>query len=65
MSPVYTKRMDLHLRNNLPWFMIRTKKAMEERKKIEFYFKISILPRDGISIPNYSGWMPRASQSLS
>eukprot|EP00957_Ditylum_brightwellii_P145839 11105202-Ditylum_brightwellii.AAC.1 len=30
MSPVYTKRMDLHPRNNLPQFMIRTKKNMEE-----------------------------------
>eukprot|EP00957_Ditylum_brightwellii_P103413 7879785-Ditylum_brightwellii.AAC.1 len=30
MSPVYTKRMDLHLRNNVPWLMIRTKKTMEE-----------------------------------
>jgi hypothetical protein len=30
MSPVYTTRMDLHPRNNLPWLMIRTKKTMEE-----------------------------------
>eukprot|EP00957_Ditylum_brightwellii_P105775 8066632-Ditylum_brightwellii.AAC.1 len=30
MSPVYTKRMDLHSRNNLPWLMTRTKKIMEE-----------------------------------
>eukprot|EP00957_Ditylum_brightwellii_P145304 11066812-Ditylum_brightwellii.AAC.1 len=30
MPPVYTKRMGLHPRNNLPWLMIRTKKAMEE-----------------------------------
>eukprot|EP00957_Ditylum_brightwellii_P145552 11082578-Ditylum_brightwellii.AAC.1 len=30
MPPVYTKRMDLHPRKNLPWLMIRTKKAMEE-----------------------------------
>eukprot|EP00957_Ditylum_brightwellii_P006212 470410-Ditylum_brightwellii.AAC.1 len=30
MSPVYTKRMDLHPTNNLPWLMIRTKKTMEE-----------------------------------
>eukprot|EP00957_Ditylum_brightwellii_P048849 3706303-Ditylum_brightwellii.AAC.1 len=30
MQPVYTKRMDLHQRNNPPWIMIRTKKTMEE-----------------------------------
>eukprot|EP00957_Ditylum_brightwellii_P051849 3932050-Ditylum_brightwellii.AAC.1 len=30
MSPVFTKRIDLHPRNNLPWPMIRTKKTMEE-----------------------------------
>eukprot|EP00957_Ditylum_brightwellii_P109906 8383688-Ditylum_brightwellii.AAC.1 len=30
MPPVYTNRMDLHSRNNLPWLMIRTKKTMEE-----------------------------------
>eukprot|EP00957_Ditylum_brightwellii_P079656 6057058-Ditylum_brightwellii.AAC.1 len=30
MSLVYTKRMDLHPRNNLPWLMIRTGKTMEE-----------------------------------
>eukprot|EP00957_Ditylum_brightwellii_P181022 13790537-Ditylum_brightwellii.AAC.1 len=30
MPPVYTKRMDLNPRNNLPWLMIRTKKTMEE-----------------------------------
>eukprot|EP00957_Ditylum_brightwellii_P032510 2463517-Ditylum_brightwellii.AAC.1 len=30
MPPVYTKRMDLHPRNNLTWLMIRTKKTMEE-----------------------------------
>eukprot|EP00957_Ditylum_brightwellii_P131667 10041448-Ditylum_brightwellii.AAC.1 len=30
MPPVYIRRMDLHPRNNLPWFMIRTKKTMEE-----------------------------------
>jgi hypothetical protein len=30
MPPVYTKRMDLHPRNNLPWLMIKTKKTMEE-----------------------------------
>eukprot|EP00957_Ditylum_brightwellii_P180613 13757937-Ditylum_brightwellii.AAC.1 len=30
ISPVYPKRMDLHPRKNLPWFMIRTKKTMKE-----------------------------------
>eukprot|EP00957_Ditylum_brightwellii_P143070 10901006-Ditylum_brightwellii.AAC.1 len=30
MSPVYTKKMDLHPRNNPPWLMIRTKKTMEK-----------------------------------
>eukprot|EP00957_Ditylum_brightwellii_P002939 224403-Ditylum_brightwellii.AAC.1 len=30
MPPVYTKRMDLHPRNNLPLLMIRTKKTMED-----------------------------------
>eukprot|EP00957_Ditylum_brightwellii_P023196 1750329-Ditylum_brightwellii.AAC.1 len=30
MSPVYTKRIFLHPRNNLPWLMISTKKIMEE-----------------------------------
>eukprot|EP00957_Ditylum_brightwellii_P188510 14351251-Ditylum_brightwellii.AAC.1 len=30
MPPVYTKRMNLHPWNNLPWLMIRTKKIMEE-----------------------------------
>eukprot|EP00957_Ditylum_brightwellii_P086624 6591005-Ditylum_brightwellii.AAC.1 len=29
MSPIHTKRMDLQLRNNLPWIMIRTKKPIE------------------------------------
>eukprot|EP00957_Ditylum_brightwellii_P148695 11321119-Ditylum_brightwellii.AAC.1 len=30
MSPIHTKRMDLYQRNNLHWFMIRTKKTIEE-----------------------------------
>eukprot|EP00957_Ditylum_brightwellii_P117994 8999421-Ditylum_brightwellii.AAC.1 len=30
MSPVYTKRMALHPRNNLPWLMLRTRNTMEE-----------------------------------
>eukprot|EP00957_Ditylum_brightwellii_P024100 1817576-Ditylum_brightwellii.AAC.1 len=30
MPRVYTKRMDLYPRNNLPWLMTRTKKTMEE-----------------------------------
>eukprot|EP00957_Ditylum_brightwellii_P138153 10531556-Ditylum_brightwellii.AAC.1 len=30
MSPIHTKRMDLHPRNNPPWLMIRTKKTIEE-----------------------------------
>eukprot|EP00957_Ditylum_brightwellii_P120648 9203156-Ditylum_brightwellii.AAC.1 len=30
MPPVYTKRMNLHPRNNLPWLMIRTKSTIEE-----------------------------------
>eukprot|EP00957_Ditylum_brightwellii_P196503 14972390-Ditylum_brightwellii.AAC.1 len=30
MLPVYTKKMDLHPKNNLPWLMTRTKKTMEE-----------------------------------
>eukprot|EP00957_Ditylum_brightwellii_P157285 11970103-Ditylum_brightwellii.AAC.1 len=30
MSPIHTKRMDLHPRNNFPWLMIRTKKTIEE-----------------------------------
>eukprot|EP00957_Ditylum_brightwellii_P089742 6835292-Ditylum_brightwellii.AAC.1 len=30
MPLVYTKRMDLHPRNNFPWLVIRTKKTMEK-----------------------------------